>query len=521
MNYLPELRSALVQAADRAGAAERALAGDGMGACDRVGTREGAGTGAERARPGWREPASAWRRASRLRRVLINLAVGLAGTAIGLGAAGVFHRGTTLGPEVPPSPSTNEGVAIPRSVELLRLRVADPGGGLPWGIRVVRTTRGLTCVDVGRVDFNTVGVLGQDGAFGDDGRFHPISENVFGPLACDTTDARGNGFVNVALQNAPASGLLGGPPAAGGCHPAEELSRVERRFLAKSRRHAPPGAARPTCPQADMREIYFGLLGPDARSITYRGPGAGLQTIATSGLQGAYLLVLPQATKGCLAPAPIESRGRSHCPYAFRGDRGGPELESGVISAVSYRDGHTCQVPAPGTEASLFGHCRPVGFVSPPRHRFTTAQLATPISVRALPARSYCTRGEIIQPCDGRVPSGFRRLTGGAPALLVQVGFTSRVAIPDSRSYYETELSFSRRRGCTVGGSGGPTNSDIRAGQRVSSWMFVPYSCPGVVHGSVSYVPTEGAATSMPVLGLPGQGKPVLVGRFSFTVPAR
>jgi hypothetical protein len=489
MSYLPELRSALVEAAERAAAGER---------------------------------AGAWRRASRWRWAAVNLALGLAGTVIGLGAAGVFHRGTALGPELPPTPEANDGVAIPGSIELLPLRVADPSGGLPWGIRVARTTRGLTCLTTGRVDFDTIGVLGQDGAFRDDGRFHPISENVFAPQGCDTTDARGNGFVNVALQNAPASGLAGGLPSAGGCIVREGLSRAEResRFLVKSRRFAPPGPALAACPQGDMREIYFGLLGPDARTITFRQPGGGLRTIATSGPQGAYLLVFPQATKGCLAPSPVQPGVRPQCPYSFRGDTGGPELSSGVISAVTYSDGHTCHVPPPGTEASLFGHCPPVGYVSPPRQHFTTAQLATPITVRELPARSYCSGGETVEPCEAGVPPGFRRLTG-PPALLVDIAFTSRVAIPDSRSYYEIEMSYPHHHGCSSGGSGVPTNSDIRAGQRVSKWTFVPYECAGVVHGSVKYIPTDGAATSMPVTGLPGQGKPILVQRFSLTVPAR
>jgi hypothetical protein len=510
VSYLPELRDALVQAADRA----RALEGAG------VAEPLGAG-GEERARAGWRERAGAGRRSSRWRWTAVNVAIGLAGTVIGLGAAGVFHRGTALGPELPPSPETADGVAIPSSVELLPLRVADPSGGPPWGIRVVRTTRGLTCVDVGRVDFNTIGVLGQDGAFGDDGRFHPISVNVFEGLGCDTTDARGNGFVNVALQDARASSLSEGPPSAGGCVVREEFSRVERRFLAQSRGSSPHRPAPPACPQGDIREIYFGLLGPDARSITYRDPGGGLRTIPTSGPQGAYLLVFPQATKGCLAPTPIEPHGAPHCPYGGRGNRGGPDLESGVISAVTYRDGHTCHVPPPGIEASLFGHCPPVGFVSPPRQRFTTAQLATPIAVQELPARSYCSGGVTVEPCDAGVPAGFTRIREAQHSLLVYIGFTSRVAIPDSRSYYEIELSFPHRHGCGSGGAGVPTDSDIRAGERVRKWTFVPYSCAGRVHGSVSYIPTEGAATSMPVTGLPGQGKPALVARFSFTVAAR
>jgi hypothetical protein len=105
------------------------------------------------------------------------------------------------------------------------------------------------------------------------------------------------------------------------------------------------------------------------------------------------------------------------------------------------------------------------------------------------------------------------------PSLLVQISFTSRVAIPNSRSYYEINLALAHSRSCTTGGTGGPTNADIRAGQRVVRRMFVPYRCPGVVHGTVVYVPTVGAASSMPVPGLQGQTGSIPVGRFSFFVP--
>ena len=510
MSYLPDLRSELVQAARRR---EHA----------RASAPSGARGGARR-----RRRAGRWPRAWRWRWAALNVALGLAGTLVGLSAAGVFHRGTALGPEVPPSASSDDGVAVAGSVKLLGLRVPDPAGGLPWGIRIARTTRGLTCVDVGRVDFATIGVLGQDGAFADDGRFHPVADDVFDPLGCDVSDARGDGFVNVALQDAPASGLFAGPAAAGGCSPAEAKGGVLTRFVKGSLRRSrvsarlTPGAhpmpSTRTCPAGDLREIYFGLLGPDARSITYRVPGGGLRTISTSGPQGAYLLVLPQATKGCLAPAPLDGR-RDECRYGFRGDRGGPDVPSGVIAAVSYRDGHTCHVPAPGTFASMFGACPPVGFVPVRQAPLSAAQLSTPISVEEVPARAYCAKAQAVEPCDGGVPPGFRSLSGIPPSLLVRVSFTSRVAIPNSASYYEIELHYPQDRGCTTGGTGGPTSSDIRAGQRVTQSSLVPYSCPGVMHGTVSYVPTEGAASSMPITGLPGQGRSVLVGRFSFTVP--
>jgi len=437
--------------------------------------------------------------------VAINLALGLAGTVGGLSAAGIFDRGTPLGPSIAPAPHTAEGVAVPGSARLLPLRTPDPGGGLPWGLRVVRTTRGLECVDVGRVDYGTIGVLGQDGAFHGDGRFHPVSPDVFGDLGCATLDARGHAFVNVALQNQPTSGLagLGEAGGSGGCRSAE---------LTHNRRL-------PTCPQADMREIYFGLLGPDARSITYRLPGGGLRAVATVGTQGAYLIVLQQATSGCLAPS--RPGKPPACPYGGRGNRGGePEVPSGVISKVAYRDGRVCHVAAPGTMKSMFGSCSPVGFVKRRAPIPTHAQLAAPVTVRELPARHYCSkvRGEGVMRCERGVPAGYRHVRGW-PSLLVQVDFTARVAITGSGSWYEIEVNLARSHSCTTGGEFGPTDYDIRAGERVHYRTFVPYRCHGLARGTVTYVPTVGAAGAMPVTGLPGQGKPVLVGRFAFVVP--
>ncbi len=490
MSYLPELRAQLIDAA-RGENAHRPQAASAA-----VSSRA-----ADRPRRG----------AVRWRWLAVNLAVGLAGTALGLSAAGVFERGTPLGPETRPTPDANDGVAIPGTLKLLPLRASDPGGGLPWGVRVVRTTRGLTCVDVGRVDYATVGVLGQDGAFSDDRRFHPLSRDLYGPLGCVVTDAHGHGFVNVALQDAPASGLVGGTRPEGGCRAPVE-GALPRRF------HSPL-SAEPKCPQADEREIYYGLLGPEAVSITWRTASGRLETTPTSGPEGGYLIVLPQKTKGCLAPALGPGRGRNRCAYAFRGDRGGPELPAGVITEVRYRDGHVCRAAQPGTRQSLFGACPPVGFVAPHVVIPTAAQLATHVSVRKLPARRYCGKEDKVKPCDASVPHGFKALPGGAREMLVQISFVSHVAIPNSGSWYETELTYPHRHGCTTGGSGGPTNSDIRAGQLVVQDMFVPYTCPGAVRGRVSYVPTVGAASAMPVPGLPGQGHAIPVARFSFRVP--
>jgi hypothetical protein len=437
--------------------------------------------------------------------IVLNIALGLAATAFGLGAAGVFERGTPVGPEVRPSPTKNEGVAIAGTVKLLPLRVADPAGGLPWGLRALRTTRGLTCVQLGRVDFGTVGFLGRDGSFANDGRFHPLSQNYFNtPFGCAPTDARGHGFLNAFLQDLPASGGQTGP----GCGAEED------------RTYGPGARRRPTCPLRDLREVSFGLLGPDAVSVTHLTASGGRATTATTGTDGAYLVVLPHATSGCLVPD-AHARFPTRCEVGFQGDTGGPGVPSGAVTAVTYRDGHVCRVPTPGSRASLFERCPPVGFEASSASRPTSAQLATPVSVRKLPARSYCAaiHGEGIGPCGARVPAGFRRLTGGWPSLLVEISFTSRVAITSSDSFYEFNLTTAHSHTCTTGGADGPTNADIRVGERVRTRMFIPYRCPGIVRGSVTYVPLVGPATAMPVPGLPGQGTAIPVGNFAFRVP--
>ena len=55
------------------------------------------------------------------------------------------------------------------------MRTPDPAGGLPWGMRVTTTTRGLGCLEAAREQNHQLGVVGQDNAFHDDGLFHPLS----------------------------------------------------------------------------------------------------------------------------------------------------------------------------------------------------------------------------------------------------------------------------------------------------------------------------------------------------------
>ena len=88
----------------------------------------------------------------------------------------------------------------------------DPSGGLPWALRTIQTGRLQACLQIGRLQSGQIGALGQDGAFDNDGRFHPI------PLAnnfrCGRTDAHGYLFLNVFAVQIPASAALGPRAAA-------------------------------------------------------------------------------------------------------------------------------------------------------------------------------------------------------------------------------------------------------------------------------------------------------------------
>ena len=200
------------------------------------------------------------------------LAVALLSAAVALAASGLIQTGAPVKP-LPGqrfTPTTGYGVPIAASVHLLPISVPDPAGGPRWGLRYLQTTRGLGCVEVGRVIDGRLGVLGRDGSFANDGRFHELPADVFEPLACAPLDRRGQAFIALTFHGRPASG-------------ADRFGCL------------PPGGPEqrtPTCPRADERVVSFGLLGPDARSLSYR-VGAATRTIPIAGPLGAYLLVQP------------------------------------------------------------------------------------------------------------------------------------------------------------------------------------------------------------------------------------
>jgi len=238
-----------------------------------------------------------------VRIALVALVLVLATAAITLAATGVILTGSPVATVRAPIATAGEGIPVAGGSRLLPLRAADPAGGLPWGMRIIHTTRGLVCVQIGRVYDDQLGQLGVDGAFHDDGRFHPLP-----------TDALPGDLANVA-------GWMAGNCASPGSIYAGDSVGLELSAAASPL----PGAGVP----ADRREISFGLLGVHAVSITYR-EGSQTRTEPVLPGVGAYLIV-QRYTSGRPLGSFSESDGRDE-----PGNYSSPAGPNGALTAITY-----------------------------------------------------------------------------------------------------------------------------------------------------------------------------------------
>jgi hypothetical protein len=432
----------------------------------------------------------------------VALRIGQHGVSSGAGVPTVLPFGSRLNPSGP------TGV-IASSVRLAAV-VPDPeGSGPAWGIKTYRVKGDMTCFQVGREQSGRIGAVGAYGSFGDDGRFHPFTLSDVGFGTCVPNDAHQHAFDNVAYANAPAS--ASGEPCqtfARGL-PAHVPARVRARLTAQS--HAAD------CEPPNQRLVAFGLLGPDATSVTYR-TAHGTATTRTHGPDGAYLIVEPVDPAIC----------GTQCGYSGGGAGTGMRLPIGLIATITYRDAPTCHGP-PLTNSGLtlqrFDHCRDVGYVAPQHPKVTEANVASPVHVQPMPARYYCIHKGIYRPdvlripCDRRVPNGYVRITGGASQLMVYISWIARQPVTNvNDSTYSIQVTNPRR--CGGGGQGdGGTQSLIRAGTRITRDVEVSSRCAGTYRGTVIYEPSLGPAgqggTGLPQPDAPGT---YLVGRFSIVV---
>jgi hypothetical protein len=403
----------------------------------------------------------------RSRRVPLFAAIALAALALAaaaFAATQLIGVGRPVGGSRPQhqAPSTGVGVPVPGahsphgSVRLLSISVADPSGGLPWGMRIVRTTRGLVCVQVGRLLDGKLGVIGIDGEFEDDGLFHELPAAVLDPYTCSEP----NQHVLYGAVAMPAAAAMPGP------HPSCWYPGTIR----------PAGSEQPFCPARDEREVVFGVLGPHAVSVTYKAHGS-LHTVPVSGVHGAYLIVLPQSALATPENGGLttSSAPLSHFPIYY---------QPSVITALVFRiDGRLCQT---GTQLLTGG---PSTCASSPRagHPHPGGVPHTNVALHA------------------------RSVAGGYD---LDLAFTAPVAVNNAYTAYAVEYTLPQNAGCGAKGTAGlPIERDLARGQLVRATIFIGRQprCHGTLHGRVIFG-HQPDALSGPA---PGQ----TVGRFSFQLP--
>lgn len=425
--------------------------------------------------------------------IALTVAVAVAVAVLAL----VLVRHGTDSNSIPATPPPAVGTAQ------IAATAADPSGGRAWGLRTVQTQRLEACLQIGRLQAGKIGAVGQDGAFENDGHFHPIPLHENFP--CGQTDARGYLFLNVFEREIPASAALG---AAAGCYVGQPAPGIPRQP------HRLGG-----CSVRDLRNVAYGVLGPDAVSITYN-INHHLVTERT-GPDGAYLVVLPATQQSCTSLA----KGGKSCEEGS-GEVTTPNLQSGVITAVTYRDGHVCRLSTPTATSVGAGSCPNVGYTHyPPFHppHVAASQVAAPLTVHHYVANRFCYRSEkhvLIPPeipCDHGVPRGYT-IGNTNRSLLIDISFTAPLAATNQHSVYEWSLGLARSPSCAVGGGmSATTMSPIRAGQHVVLQNYES-PCPGTYNGLVTYQPNGWPGHDTLGWQAPIRDHSTVVGRFTFVV---
>jgi hypothetical protein len=295
--------------------------------------------------------AGRWRRRG-MNAPLFAAIVVLAGGAIAAAATGIL----TGSPVPSRQPVAHTGSGAPAA-----------GGSDLLSLRVVHTTRGLTCVQAGRLQRGQLGQLGLDGAFHDDGRFHVLAADVLP--------------TNLASQDLLTCVL-----------PWQSFSFADL-SADRSGDPVPSEGVRP--PARELRSISFGLLGAKAVSVTYR-MSAGLRTEPVSPGSGAYLIVEPvqdagaQFSVGGTAIGFVSSHSVDSPPLGPSGN---------LVRAITYRFGSlTCSIgsgapvrtPCPTSRAARPSSPRPTRDLHLPLH--ATLVKDTPGACRAAFLNDPCYR---------------------------------------------------------------------------------------------------------------------------------
>ncbi len=319
----------------------------------------------------------------------LNAAAVAAVLVLGSGAVAVAATGLLSGapikPEVTLSPIAGNGIPI-SGAQNLALRVVDPDGGLPWGMRILHTTRGQSCAQVGRVHHDQLGELGLDSAFGDDGRFHVLPADVLPPgyggasgqIECVQT-GQTVVFEDIAADRS-----------------AERLLPEE--FKGPSGKHSKIPSER------DLRALSYGLLGPHAVSVTYRTP-SGLRTTRVTGSDGAFLIVEPAGY--ITRSTTVRGSLSAEVGGSFSGEASSRSVQvilpvhapsPTIISAVTFRFG--TRLCSQGSGAPVHDPCPVRRVISPKRWFRPTRGLHAPVHLTLLrQSHAVCDAAFLKYPC--------------------------------------------------------------------------------------------------------------------------
>jgi hypothetical protein len=217
---------------------------------------------------------------------------GLLLAAAALGATQLLPIGEPVS-QAPSERNLNVAQLDPGGSQLLTVRQDDPEGGLPWGLAVHRRANGgLFCAQVGRVQGGRLGVIGRDGAFQNDGRFHPLAPDANQGVTCGGLQADGGLVLATEQPPIPASGYTGSfDSPVGGCR-----ERVDPSSMSEETREAVRDV--PVCDDSSLRLVKYGFAGRDAVSVEYSNQHVHLTATPSPEESGAYLFVLlPQVAR--------------------------------------------------------------------------------------------------------------------------------------------------------------------------------------------------------------------------------
>lgn len=417
-----------------------------------------------------REPQP--RRRSRRGGLALPVAIGvLVLAAASAGAALLFSSGEAVAPAfvLPATPAEGLGEPVPGSLALLPMRVADPEGGPPWGMRVIRTSRGLLCLQAGRVVDGQLGALGTGYAFHADKRFHPfLADDAISTDACPAVGASGTAF-------------LPGPPV---IVPANGLALAGENVAQSDQVHCDlPGQQNwgVRCPQSELRQVAVGLLGPNARSIGVTNADGSSFTVDPYGPEGAYLIVLPAQPN---ANAGMSS-GAYESPFgSVSSAPAGAELK------VTYEDGVHCQIPINNSGQQC--HAQSTGGPRLP----SASELRSVVHASYVPLDEHPEYPLLMEGRGGKGSFPGRTASNGhdAPGPALTITFKAPVAAASAASAYAVELRPQPVSGCATPSVivSQPTSETLHPGAPVNITVPLETSCPTSYAGRVFYATSSG-----------------------------